>query len=73
MNNNKFMLELDMWDEIREVFSIKRENLELYVTMGTKDGREVYLLHDEERPIMTASSPEEIKAYLRSRYGNNIL
>jgi len=65
---NKFILELDMWDEVREVFSIKRNGLNLHVTMGTKDGRELYMLHNEERPIMTASSPEEIKAYLSEKY-----
>ena len=62
-----------MWDEIKDVFSIKRANLKLYVTMGVKDGREIYLLHDDTRPIMTASGPEEIKAYLRKRYGNDVL
>jgi hypothetical protein len=41
--------------------------------MGKKDGRELYLLHDEERPIMTASGPEEIKAYLRKKYGKGIV
>ena len=65
---NKFILELDMWDEVREVFSIKRNGLNLHVTMGKKDGRELYMLHNEERPIMTASSPEEIKAYLSKKY-----
>ena len=62
------ILEFYMWDEVKSVFPIKKHGLK--IAHGVKDGKELFMLYTDKQPIMTADSPNVIRAYIRKKYGS---